>query len=104
MIRMKIKKDDPVIVIAGKDKGKKGTITKALPKEGKVIISGVNVRKVHRRSRNKNEKSQILEISYPIDVSNVAIIDPEFKKASRIGKKKTETGFVRISKKSGKEI
>ncbi|MFP4539585.1 MAG: 50S ribosomal protein L24 [Candidatus Paceibacterota bacterium] len=101
---MKIKKGDPVIVIAGKDKGKKGNVAKALPKEGKVIISGVNVKKVHQRRRNKKEPSQILEISYPIDVSNVAIVDPELKTASRVGKKKTDSGFVRISKKSGKEI
>ncbi len=101
---MKIKKGDPVIVITGKDKGKKGTVARALPKEGKVVISGVNVKKVHQRRRSKNEKSQILERAYPIDASNVAIVDPEHKMASRIGKKKTEKGYIRISKKSGKEL
>ena len=101
---MKIKKDDPVIVITGKDKGKKGTVTKAIPSEGKVVISGVNKKKVHRRGKSKSDKSQILEISYPVDVSNVAIVDPDTGKPSRIGKKETKNGFVRISKKSGKEI
>ncbi len=101
---MKIKKGDPVIVIAGKDKGKKGKVSRSLPKEGKVVIPGVNIKKVHLRRRSKKEQSQILERSYPIDISNVAIIDPDLKVASRVGKKKTEKGFVRISKKSGKEI
>jgi large subunit ribosomal protein L24 len=102
---MKIIKGDSVIVIAGKDKGKKGTVAKALPKEGKVVISGVNIKKLHRRSKDKKQQGgQILEKAYPVDVSNVAIIDPELKVASRVGKKKTEKGFVRISKKSGKEI
>ncbi len=101
---MKIKKGDSVIVITGKDKGKKGKVTRALPKEGRVVISGVNVKKVHHRRKSKNEKSQILERAYPIDVSNVAIVDPELKVPSRVGKKNTDKGFVRVSKKSGKEI
>ncbi len=101
---MNIKKGDPVVVITGKDKGKKGTVSKALPKEGKVIVSGVNVKKVNFRRKNKGEKGQTVEIAYPVDVSNVAIVDPELKVASRIGKKKTEKGFVRISKKSNKEV
>ncbi|MGM0482326.1 MAG: 50S ribosomal protein L24 [Patescibacteria group bacterium] len=101
---MKIKKDDPVVVIAGKDKGKKGTVSKALPSERKVVIAGVNIKKVHRRRRSKKEESQVLEVPYPIDVSNVAIVDPESGEPSRVGKKKTQTGYVRISKKSGKEI
>lgn len=101
---MKIKKGDPIIVIAGKDKGKKGTVSKALPREGKVVIPGVNIKKVNIRGKSKKEKSQIIDVAYPINVSNVAIVDPELKVASRIGMKKTEKGFVRISKKSGKEI
>ena len=101
---MKIKKGDPIIVIAGKDKGKKGTVSKAFPVEGKVIVPGVNIKKVSVRRKSKKEKGQIVDVAYPIDVSNVAIVDPDLKVASRIGKKKTDKGFVRISKKSGKEI
>ncbi|MGM0629126.1 MAG: 50S ribosomal protein L24 [Patescibacteria group bacterium] len=101
---MKIKKDDPVVVITGKDKGKRGTVSKALPSERKVVISGVNIKKVHRRSRGSKEEGQILEVPYPVDVSNVAIADPESGEPSRVGKKKTQEGYVRISKKSGKEI
>lgn len=101
---MKIKKDDSVVVITGKDKGKRGTVSKAIPSEGKVVISGVNVKKVHARSKSKKEKGQILEIAYPVDVSNVAFVDPDSGKPSRVAKKKTDKGYVRISKKSGKEI
>ena len=68
---MHVKKDDKVIVLTGKDKGKTGSVTKALPKEGKVIVSGVNVLKVHQKPRKSGEKGQILDKAMPIDVSNV---------------------------------
>ena len=68
---MHVKKDDKVIVLTGKDKGKTGTVTKALPKEGKVIVSGVNVLKVHQKPRKSGEKGQIIDKTMPIDVSNV---------------------------------
>jgi large subunit ribosomal protein L24 len=68
---MKIKKDDKVIVLTGKDKGKKGSVIKALPQEDKVIVSGVNVLKVHKKARKSNEKGQVVEKTMPIHVSNV---------------------------------
>ncbi len=68
---MHIKKDDKVIVITGKDKGKTGTVLRALPKENKVIVSGVNVLKVHQKPRKGGEKGQIIDKTMPIDVSNV---------------------------------
>lgn len=68
---MHIKKDDKVIVLTGKDKGKSGTVTKAFPKEGKVIVSGINVLKVHKKARKSGEKGQILDKNMPIDASNV---------------------------------
>ena len=68
---MKIKKDDKVIVLTGKDKDKTGTVVKAFPKENKIIVSGVNVLKVHQRARKSGEKGQILDKTMPIDVSNV---------------------------------
>jgi len=70
---MKIKKGDTVVVISGKDKGKKGKVSKALPREDRVIIDGVNIKKKHMRPRKGGEKGQILEISTPIHVSNVAL-------------------------------
>lgn len=68
---MHVKKDDKVIVLTGKDKGKTGSVTKAFPKENKVIVSGVNVLKVHQKPRKSGEKGQILDKSMPINVSNV---------------------------------
>ena len=68
---MKIKKDDKVIVLTGKYKGKTGSVIKAFPKENKVIVSGVNVLKVHQKPRKGGEKGQIIDKTMPIDVSNV---------------------------------
>ncbi len=68
---MKIKKDDKVIVLTGKDKGKSGTVTKAFPKENKVVVSGINVLKVHQKARKAGEKGQIVDKTMPINVSNV---------------------------------
>ena len=68
---MHIKKNDKVIVLTGKDKGKTGSIVRALPKENKVIVFGINVLKVHQKPRKSGEKGQILDKTMPIDVSNV---------------------------------
>lgn len=68
---MHVKKDDKVIVLTGKDKGKTGTVIKSMPKEGRVIVSGVNVSKVHQKPRRGGEKGQIVEKTMPINASNV---------------------------------
>ncbi|MBI4155688.1 MAG: 50S ribosomal protein L24 [Candidatus Zambryskibacteria bacterium] len=68
---MKIKKDDKVIILTGKDKGKTGTVIKSLPKENKIIVSGVNVLKRHQKPRKSGEKGQIIDKTMPIDASNV---------------------------------
>lgn len=101
---MKIRKDDNVIVISGKDRGKEGKVTRVLPSENKVVIAGVNVRKVHVRARKAGQKSQMVDQSFPIHASNVMIVDPKSGKASRIGKKMEGDKKVRIAKKSGSVI
>ncbi len=68
---MNVKKDDKVIVLTGKDKGKTGTVLKSMPKEGKVVVSGVNVLKVHQKPRKSGEKGQIVDKTMPINASNV---------------------------------
>lgn len=68
---MKIKKGDNVLIIAGKDKGKKGAVVKALPKEDKVVVAGVNIAKKHTRARKAGEKGQTVEKTMPVHVSNV---------------------------------
>lgn len=101
---MKIKKDDKVIVISGKDKGKLGSVVKALPKENKVIVSGLNVRKVHMKARRGGEKGQVIEKNMPIHISNVSLIDPKTNKPTRVGKKMVDGKKVRVTRKSGSNI
>ena len=101
---MKIKKDDTVIVITGKDKGKTGKVTRAFPKKDMVIIAGVNVRKVHKKSKKAGQKGQVAEKTFPIHVSNVMIVDPKTNKQTRVGKKKVGLRWIRVTKKSQTEI
>ena len=68
---MHVKRDDKVIVLTGKDKGKTGSVIKSFPKENKVVVSGVNVLKVHQKARKSGEKGQIIDKTMPIHVSNV---------------------------------
>ncbi|HRH26596.1 MAG TPA: 50S ribosomal protein L24 [Parcubacteria group bacterium] len=68
---MHIKKDDKVIVLTGKDKGKTGSVIKSMPKEGKVIVSGINISKKHQRARKSGETGQVLDKAMPISSSNV---------------------------------
>lgn len=68
---MFIKKDDKVIVITGKDKGKTGKVSKAFPREDMVLVEGVNMKKKHMKSRKSGQKGEIISKAYPIHVSNV---------------------------------
>lgn len=70
---MHVKKDDNVIVMTGKDKGKSGKILRAFPQTNKILVEGVNIKKVHEKSKKKEGKGQIVERAYPIDASNVKI-------------------------------
>lgn len=101
---MHIRKDHKVIILAGKDKGKKGSVIKSFPKENKVIVGGLNMTKVHNKPRRGGEKGQVVEKAMPIHISNVALIDPKTGKATRIGKKITGDKKTLISKKSGSAI
>lgn len=70
---MHVKKGDNVIVLAGKDKGKSGKILRAIPKESRVLVEGVNMKKVHERGESKSAKGKIVEKAFPIHVSNVKL-------------------------------
>ena len=72
---MKIKKGDTVIVIAGKDKGKKGKVVRALPKKNKVVVEGLNMTKRHQKPRKSGEKGTMINMAMPINVSNVKKAD-----------------------------
>lgn len=99
---MKIKKNDNVIVIAGKDKGKTGKVLKALPADNMIIIEGINMKKKHQRATRSNSKGQIIEKALPVHVSNAMLL--EGKKRVRVGKKVIGGKNVRVSKKTGQEI
>ena len=101
---MKIKKGDTVLIISGKDRNKKGDVLRSFPREKKVVVQGVNLVKKHQKPKKEGEKGQILQIPSKIDVSNVAIICPSCKKATRIGFKMIKDKKHRSCKKCGKKI
>ncbi len=82
---MKIKKNDNVLVIAGKDRGKKGKVRKAMPKSQKLIVEGVNMIKRHSRARGVARQAGIIELEAPIHVSNVMLICGKCNKPTRVG-------------------
>ena len=100
---MRIKKGDTVIVLTGKDKGKTGKVLKAMPKEGRVIVEGVNVQTKHQKQTQK-EAAEIKHQEGPVNVSNVMYYDTKNKTASRIGYKVEDGKKVRIAKKTGAVI
>ena len=103
--KIRLKKDDTVVVLSGKYKGKTGKVLATHPRENKVTVEGVNIVKKHQKPNKANPQGGILEITKPIWVSKVAIVDPSTKKASRIGYSVAKDGTkTRVFKQSGKEI
>ena len=98
---MNLIKGDKVIVIAGRDKGKTGTIQKVIPEQNRVVVEGINLRKKTNKPSQKNPDGGIVEIYAPIDASNVMLIDPKTKQPTRIGHKDVKGKKVRYAKKSG---
>jgi large subunit ribosomal protein L24 len=101
--KMKIKKGDNVVVITGRDKGKTGSVLRAIPTEGRVLVQGINMVKRHTTPR-PGEPGGIVEKEAPIHVSNVAHIDPDTKKPSRVGFKVIDGKKVRFARRSGEVI
>lgn len=109
-MKVKIHKNDNVIVIAGNDKGKTGKILKVFPKESRVIIEGVNIRKRHSKPTQNNPQGGIMEKEAPIQISNVMLLDPKSNEPTRIGaqiildEKTGKKKRARVSKVSGEMI
>ncbi len=101
---MKIKKNDNVMIISGKDRGKSGKVLKIFPKTDSVVIEGANIRKKHSRSKKQGQKGQIIQKPAPIHTSNVMLICSACNKPRRIGYKIFENKKTRICKKCGSEI
>lgn len=100
---MRIKKDDTVIVITGKDKGKTGKVLRAMPKENRVVVEGVNVQTKHQK-QTRTEKAEIKHMEGPIDASNVMYYDAKAKAPVKIGYKIDGDKKVRVNRKTGNII
>lgn len=104
MASAKIKKGDSVVVLSGKDKGKTGTVSKVMPKEGKVVVAGVNVATRHRKPSQVNPQGGIDRFEAPMDISKVAVADPKDGKPTRVRIEEKDGKKVRVAVKSGETI
>ena len=103
---MKIRTDDNVIVISGKDKGRTGKVIRTDPKRDRVFVEGVNMVKRHMRPTpgRPNAPVGVIEKEGPVHVSNVAIVDPKDKKPTRVGVRREDGKRMRVTKRSGAEL
>jgi len=104
MAAAKIKKGDTVVILSGKDKGKTGEVTRAFPKDGKVIVSGVNVATRHKKPSQANPQGGLEKIEAPMHVSKVAMADPKTGKPTRVRFEEKDGKKVRVAVKSGETI
>ena len=101
---MKIKKGDTVQVLSGNDKGKKGEVLEVMPKTGRIVVKGVNVRKKHVKPRKQGEEGGIIPIESAVLASKVNVVCPKCGKATRIGYSEEKGEKVRVCKKCGAKI
>jgi len=101
---MHIKKDDTVIVLTGKDKGKKGRVLKVMPKKNRAIVEGVNIQTKHRKPNNTMRQGAIEHKEGPINISNLMYFDKNENAPTRIGYRIENGKKVRVSRKSGKVV
>lgn len=104
MAAAKIKKGDTVVILSGKDKGKTGEVTRAFPKDGKVIVAGANVATRHKKPSQANPQGGLEKIEAPMHVSKVAIADPKTGKPTRVRFEDRDGKKVRVAVKSGETI
>jgi large subunit ribosomal protein L24 len=105
MAAAKIKKGDTVVVLSGKDKGASGTVAKVMPKEGKIVVEGVNIATRHRKPSQQNPQGGLDKFAAPMPISKVAIADPKDGKPTRVRfEAKKDGAKVRVAVKSGETI
>ena len=100
---MKIRKDDTVVVLSGKDKGKEGKVLIADPKGGKVVVEGVSVATKHQKPRKQGQEGGIIKVETPVYASKVQLVCPKCGKATRVAHKMVGDKKVRVCKKCGAE-
>ncbi|MBN9789167.1 50S ribosomal protein L24 [Pseudonocardia sp. TMWB2A] len=104
MATAKIRKGDKVVVLSGKDKGRTGEVTKVSPKDGKLVVSGVNVAVRHRKPSQTNPQGGLERREAPMFASKVALVDPKSGKATRVRIEEKDGKRVRVAVKSGEVI
>ncbi len=102
-VKLKIRKGDKVVVIAGKDKGKQGEVTRVIPSENRAVVGGINTAKRHTR-QTATQEGGIINKDMPIQISNLALRDPKDGKPTRVGFKMVGEKKVRFAKRSGEVI
>jgi large subunit ribosomal protein L24 len=101
---MKIKKNDQIQILAGKDRGKRGKVLRTIPKENKIVVEGLNIVKKHNKPKKGGEKGQRVEIPYPFNVSKAMLICSHCGKLTRVGYKVSKENKTRICKQCQGEI
>ena len=104
MAAAKIKKGDTVVILSGKDKGKTGEVTRAFPKDSKVVVAGVNIATRHKKPSQANPQGGLEKLEAPMHVSKVAIADPKTGKPTRVRFEEKDGKKVRVAVKSGETI
>ena len=101
---LKIKRGDTVVVISGKEKGKRGEVERVIPRENRVVVGGVNVRTRHARPTQNNQQG-LYTFEAPMHVSNVMLVDPNSGEPTKVGHRFTDSGEnIRVGKKTGEDI
>lgn len=101
---MKLRKGDTVLITAGKDKGRKGKVEKLFPREGRVLVPGINMYKRHMKKRDEKNPGGIIDISRPLPLSAVSLICPKCSQVTRVGYLVTKGEKLRICRKCEQEI
>lgn len=104
MNHLKLRKGDTVVVVSGKDRGRKGKVVKLFPKEKALVVEGLNMRKKHMKPRKAGEKGQVVSKEVPIPLANVKLLCPKCGKSTRVGLKQVGEKKVRVCKKCDQEI
>lgn len=102
---MKVRKGDTVKILSGKDRGKRGKVLNVFPKEDRILVEGINVKKKHRRARRQDRKGEIILLPAPVAVSSTQVVCASCGKPTRVGFSLDESGKkMRVCKKCGKTI
>jgi large subunit ribosomal protein L24 len=103
-MKLHVKKGDEVMVMTGKDRGRKGKVLRVFAKQRKVIVENINVYKKHQKPTQQNQAGGIIEKPMPMDISNVMLIDKSTGKPTRVGRKRIEGKWLRYARNSGELI